>query len=245
MLLTPVYIIPSVGTKIYRGRSIKVFNIHLLLEIHHYFQNHKSSLIKWQITTINIVNRRQQAQRWTVEMQNWTALYCPEISEAARCRKVLFVLNIGDSEERQCDCWWLYKCITVVNNLYVHQMILQSSTPPVTVCTHMMTANSTWCLRTISCIFYQRTWQSKCGICSTETKCWVSWKVVYFKIRPHQLVYTDNVSVCFRQWNEQWYQRKFPYTDGWNWKTIVRPLRSDNTQDIQPRCNYSAIQGHI
>ena len=129
-------------------------------------------------------------------MQNWTALYCPEVSEGAACRKVLFVLNIDDSGERQCDCWWRYKCITVVNNLYVHQMILQSSTPPVTVCTHMMTANSTWCLRTISCIFYLPKWESKWTICSTETKCWVSWEVAYFKIRPHQLVYTENLSVC-------------------------------------------------
>jgi hypothetical protein len=181
MLLTPVNIIPSVGTKIYQGRPINLFNINFLLEIHYYFQNQKTSLIKWQIATINIDNPRQHAQRWTVEMQNWTALYCPEFSEAARCRNVLFVLNIGDSGERQCDCWWRYKCITVVNNLYVHQMILQSSTPPVTVCIHMMTANSTWCLRTISCIFYLRTWQSKWRICSTETKCWVSWKVVYIK----------------------------------------------------------------
>ena len=64
------------------------------------FSNHRSSLLKWQITTINIVNRRQQAQRWTVDMQKLTALYCPEVSEAAHCRKVLFVLNIGDSGER-------------------------------------------------------------------------------------------------------------------------------------------------
>ena len=154
MLLTPVNIIPSVGTKIYQGRSTKLFDIHLLLEIQYCFQNHKSSLMKWQITTINIVNLRQQAQRWTVEMQNWTALYCPEVSEGASCRKVLFVLNNVDSGERHYDCWWRYKCITVVNNLYVHQMILQSSTPPVTVCTHMMTASSTWCLRTISYILY-------------------------------------------------------------------------------------------
>jgi hypothetical protein len=31
------------------------------------------------------------------------------------------------------------------------------------------------------------------GICSTETKCWVSWQVAYCKIRPQQRVDTDNV----------------------------------------------------
>ena len=210
MLLTPVNIIPSVGTKIYRGRSIKPFNIHRLLEIQYYFQNHKSSLIKWQITTINIVNRRQQAQRWTVEMQNWTALYCPEVSEAAACRKVLFVLNIGDSGERQCDCWWRYKWITVVNNLYVHQMILQTSTPPFTACTYMMTANSTWFLRTINCILYRRTWESKWGICSTETKCWVSWKVVYIKYDHSNVwVLIMYLSVYFKGCNPKICPRQF------------------------------------
>jgi len=65
---TPVNIIPSVCTKYQQGRSLKLFNIHLLLEIQHYFS--KPQILPAEITYSNNNYRLPPTARSAVNRAN-------------------------------------------------------------------------------------------------------------------------------------------------------------------------------
>jgi hypothetical protein len=57
---------------------------------------------------------------------------------------------------------------------------------------------------------------------------------------------TENIlSVCFRKWSQQIFQRQWNTSARRSWTTSNRRHRYGNTQDIEPCCNHSAVQGYI
>jgi hypothetical protein len=137
-----------------------------------------------------------------------------------------------------------------MDNKYIkicaQQMTIHSSAQSVTPYTHMMTASSTWCLRTITWILHLATWEQNWGICSTETKFWVSWQLRTAKCdKSNKWILILCLSVCFRWWMQQIYQRQLAISIGPAWASIVRIPGSDNSQDIKSCCNHSPIPRYI
>jgi hypothetical protein len=103
------------------------------------------------------------------------------------------------------DIQLLYLKITQRCGQYIYkicalQMTIPSGAPLVSPYTHMKTASSTWCLRTITWILYLATWQQNWRICSTETKFWVSWQLRTAKCdNSNSLILILCLSVCLFQ----------------------------------------------